>query len=159
MLRNIGSVVLMSMLVFCQGWMSEAYANNGQGQGQGQGQGLGKGQGQGKIKIKANKQGLGSTKQAGKAKAARFVRGDKAIITKYFSATPFPVTTLPPGIAKNLLRGKPLPPGIAKVFLPSDLISRLPVYPGYDYLLVGRDAVLVNTTTGIVADILTNVLQ
>lgn len=59
----------------------------------------------------------------------------------------------------NLARGKPLPPGIAKRFLPNDLLNRLPVYPGYEYLAVGKDVVLVNSTTGIVSDILANALK
>lgn len=70
-----------------------------------------------------------------------------------------PATALPPGIAKNLARGKPLPPGIAKVFLPNGILSTLPAYPGYEYRAVGNDVVLVNSTTGIVSDILTNVLK
>lgn len=89
----------------------------------------------------------------------RFSDDNRAVIVNYFNAHPFGVTSLPPGIAKNVARGKPLPPGIAKRFLPPDLISTLPVYPGYEYLIVDRDVVLVDTATGIVTDILTNLLR
>jgi hypothetical protein len=121
------------------------------------------GQGHGKAHSKAKANKLGSKKQKIKntktVNNARFGTNDKTAITKYYSANPFSTTTLPPGIAKNLLRGKPLPPGIQKVFLPEGLLSQLPVYPGYEYLAVGKDVVLIDSNTAIVADILANVLQ
>lgn len=40
---------------------------------------------------------------------------------------------LPPGIRKNLARGKPLPPGIAKTRLPGGYVGRLPHYSGYEW--------------------------
>lgn len=69
-----------------------------------------------------------------------------------------PVRSLPPGIRKNLARGKPLPPGIAKQF-DSRVQSRLPNYPGYDWRQVGTDAVLIDATTGVIEAIIANVLQ
>ncbi len=150
-LKNICIIsLLISTLAF---FNSTVYADPGKGHGQGKGQGKSQGHQHkqahgfkpGKTNVKPNK--------------IKFVNNDRVIINKYFTATPFPVQTLPPGIAKNLLRGKPLPPGIAKVFLPVDLLSRLPVYPGYEYLVVGRDVVLVDSTSLIIADILSNVLR
>lgn len=69
-----------------------------------------------------------------------------------------PVSALPPGIAKNLARGKPLPPGIAKK-MDGRLLSHLPYYPGYEWRQVGRDVVLIAIATGIVYEILDNVLD
>ncbi|NQD91260.1 hypothetical protein HP532_01170 [Pseudomonas sp. CrR25] len=69
-----------------------------------------------------------------------------------------PVSSLPPGIAKNLARGKPLPPGIAKNF-DSRLVSQLPHYDGYQWQQVGRDVVLVAIATGIIYEVLRNVLD
>lgn len=69
-----------------------------------------------------------------------------------------PAASLPPGIAKNLARGKPLPPGIARNF-DSRLNARLPHYDGYEWKQVGRDVVLVAIATGIVYEILRNVLD
>lgn len=69
-----------------------------------------------------------------------------------------PTSALPPGIAKNLGRGKPLPPGIAKNF-DSRLSAQLPHYEGYEWKQVGRDVVLVAIATGIVYEILRNVLD
>lgn len=66
------------------------------------------------------------------------------------------VDSLPPGIRKNLARGKPLPPGIARQ-LDSRLVTQLPHYPGYDWRRVGRDLVLIAVTTAVVEAILDNV--
>jgi Ni/Co efflux regulator RcnB len=59
----------------------------------------------------------------------------------------------------NVARGKTLPPGIAKRELPDNLLSKLPARPGYDYVAVGDDVVLLDKATGVVADILANVLH
>jgi len=64
---------------------------------------------------------------------------------------------LPPGVAKNYARGKPLPPGIAKRGLPPDLQARLPVYSGHEYVVVGRDVLLISVRTGVVADIMVGI--
>jgi hypothetical protein len=65
---------------------------------------------------------------------------------------------LPPGIAKNLARGKPLPPGIAKRSLPADLLAGLPHAPhGYERLIVDGKVLLVEVATQIVHDVLTDV--
>lgn len=65
---------------------------------------------------------------------------------------------LPPGIAKNLQRGKPLPPGIAKNYLPSDLVVELPKRPGYERVIIDGRVILIEIATGIVRDILEDVL-
>ncbi|MFT5780675.1 MAG: Ni/Co efflux regulator RcnB [Pseudomonas sp.] len=68
------------------------------------------------------------------------------------------IDSLPPGIRKNLARGKPLPPGIAKKMNP-DFARQLPNYPGYEWLQVGSDAALINITTGLVREIMRDVLR
>lgn len=68
---------------------------------------------------------------------------------------------LPPGIAKNLARGKPLPPGIAKQMrpLPPELVRELPPPPqGYERVVVDGKILLVNATTQIVSDVIANVI-
>lgn len=64
-----------------------------------------------------------------------------------------PVASLPPGIQKNLARGKPLPPGIAKK-LDNRLLSQLPRYDGYEWQQAGTDLILVMIATGIVYEVL-----
>lgn len=66
---------------------------------------------------------------------------------------------LPPGIAKNLARGKPLPPGIAKKAVPASMLGQLPYHPGYEWQIAGSDLILIGIGTAIVADVLRNVFQ
>lgn len=66
---------------------------------------------------------------------------------------------LPPGIAKNLARGKPLPPGIAKQMLPPALLERLPAPPsGYERIIVDGKVLLVEVATQIIHDVLADVI-
>lgn len=64
---------------------------------------------------------------------------------------------LPPGIRKNLARGKPLPPGIAKQYAPQAMIVRLPVHPGHEWRVVGTDLVLIAVATAVIVDVLIDV--
>jgi hypothetical protein len=90
--------------------------------------------------------------------AAGFDLSVQQTISGYYSGKPKKGSGgLPPGVAKNYARGKPLPPGIAKRALPSDLRARLPVYPGHEYVVVGRDVLLISVRTGIVADIMIDI--
>lgn len=66
---------------------------------------------------------------------------------------------LPPGIAKNVLRGKPLPPGIAKKTLPASMLNALPYYPGYEWRAVGDDLVLIALSTAIVTAVINGVFD
>lgn len=66
------------------------------------------------------------------------------IIREYFSVDSRKPQSLPPGIAKNLARGKPLPPGIAKKQVPDDLIILLPARPGARWLIAGDVVLLVD---------------
>ncbi|MFV3368751.1 anti-virulence regulator CigR family protein [Pseudomonas sp. NY15435] len=69
-----------------------------------------------------------------------------------------PGAALPPGIQKNLARGKPLPPGIAKK-LDGRLVGRLPHYDGYEWQQAGTDLLLVTIATGVIYEVLHNVLD
>lgn len=68
-----------------------------------------------------------------------------------------PGATLPPGIRKNLARGKPLPPGIARK-LDSRLPGRLPHYDGYEWQRAGTDLLLV-IATGVIQEVQHDVLD
>lgn len=67
--------------------------------------------------------------------------------------------SLPPGIVKNLARGKPLPPGIAKKNVPASMLNQLPYYPGYEWQVVGDNLVLIALSTAIVTAIINGVFD
>ncbi|WP_420467578.1 anti-virulence regulator CigR family protein [Panacagrimonas sp.] len=67
--------------------------------------------------------------------------------------------SLPPGIRKNLARGKPLPPGLARRAVPGPLLAELPRYPGYEWQVVGSDLVLIAIATAVIADVLLGVFD
>lgn len=79
-------------------------------------------------------------------------------IQAYYADKPKKARGLPPGVARKYARGKRLPPGIAKQALPPDLERRLAPPPGHQYIAVDSDVLLVAVTTGIVVDILLDVL-
>ncbi len=66
---------------------------------------------------------------------------------------------LPPGIAKNLKRGKSLPPGIAKQQLPAKLVTVLPPVPkGYERVIIDGRVVLIEIATQVIRDVLTDLV-
>ena len=66
---------------------------------------------------------------------------------------------LPPGLQKQLERNGQLPPGLEKKALPYDLERRLPPVPrGYERVIADNKVVLIETASGIVADILSGVV-
>ncbi|MTD39660.1 hypothetical protein GIX45_13770 [Erwinia sp. CPCC 100877] len=67
--------------------------------------------------------------------------------------------SLPPGIAKNLARGKPLPPGIAKKSVPRTMLNDLPYYPGYEWQIVGDNLVLIALSTALVTAVINGVFD
>lgn len=64
---------------------------------------------------------------------------------------------LPPGIRRNLARGKPLPPGIAKQSLPPGMLRSLPRHEGYEWQRCGSDLILVSLASAVIADVLVDV--
>ena len=77
----------------------------------------------------------------------------------YAARPPSNVEALPPGIRRNLERGKPLPPGIAKKMAPPELTSRVHLHDGYELVEVGLDVFLVHVATNIVHDVLMDVIR
>ncbi|TWI57547.1 nickel/cobalt transporter regulator [Pseudomonas duriflava] len=63
---------------------------------------------------------------------------------------------LPHGLV--IAKGKPLPRGYGKP-LPPGVVKQLPRYEGYEWRRLGTDMVLIAVTTGIVYEILHNVLD
>ncbi len=66
--------------------------------------------------------------------------------------------SLPPGLERQLQRSGRLPPGLEKRSLPADLEARLSRRPGIDRVIVGNDVLLVRRATGVILDILKDVL-
>jgi len=137
--------------------------SQGQGQGQGKGGGKGYGNGNGGGKSHAGNGG-GSSSKSGDSDSP-------GVTLRYAGITVSTARTyaheyglsgysqLPPGIRKNLARGKPLPPGIAKKMVPGPMLARLPAYPGYEWRIAGSDLVLVAIATAVIADVLLNVFD
>lgn len=121
--------------------------------GQGNGNGNGGGNGNGKNKGQQSQDGGVSVtlSTAGITVSTARSYAVQAGATGYGS--------LPPGIRKNLARGKPLPPGIAKKMVPGPMLARLPVHPGYEWRVAGSDLILVAIATAVVADVLTGVFN
>jgi Predicted membrane protein len=140
------------------------WAGGGHGKGHGNGQGSawtddgdsgghGKGQGGGKR----NGGGSGGGSGGGVTVVSRT---DVDVIRTYFVDHPVGVSSLPPGIAKNLARGKPLPPGIAKKMAPIELRQRVPVcMNGWECILAGADMLILDAVHGTIADIVRNVVR
>ena len=95
-----------------------------------------------------------------------FSDGEASIIRGYYSDQSAPQMGkkknnkgLPPGIAKNLQRGKLLPPGIAKQVLPSGLNNILPSPPrGFERVIVSGKVLLVEIATQVIHDVLEDVI-
>jgi hypothetical protein len=84
----------------------------------------------------------------------------QAEIRDFYAARPAAgVESLPPGIRRNLARGKPLPPGIAKKNVPAELRSRVGIADGYELVEVGLDVFLVEVATSIIHDVLMDVIR
>lgn len=88
-----------------------------------------------------------------------FHDSDRVAFRDYFVSHKIVGQALPPGIAKNVARGKPLPPGIAKKALPPDLILGLGprVQPGLTFAIVGDRVVALRS--GLVVDVMVNVFR
>ena len=95
-----------------------------------------------------------------------FSSNEATTIRAYYSAQNSSSTShgkgrksLPPGIEKNLARGKALPPGIAKQVLPEGLLTLLPPAPkGYERILISGKVLLVEIATQVIHDILEDVV-
>ena len=140
MFKSRSLVVVITCIALVAG-SATALADPGNGKGQGHGNGNGQG-GQGK-------KGKGGGSQYGPSIDRGSVLGVLGGYRDYWRPGP----QLPPGIQKNLARGKPLPPGIAKK-LDGRLLGRLPHYDGYEWQQAGTDLILVAIASGIIYEVL-----
>lgn len=127
---------------------SVALADPGNGKGQGNGKGNphnSQGQGQGNKGKNAGRDDWSHGPAVDRGNVIGVIGGYR----DYWSPGP----ALPPGIQKNLARGKPLPPGIAKK-LDNRLLGHLPRYDGYEWQQAGTDLILVALATGLIYEVL-----
>lgn len=148
MLKSSSLVVAVTCLALATGSAS-ALADPGNGKGQGNGKGNSQGgQGHGNQGNKGNGSSGGDW-----ARGPSIDRGSILGVLgghrDYWSSD----HALPPGIQKNLARGKPLPPGIAKK-LDGRLLGRLPHYDGYEWQQAGTDLILVAIASGLIYEVL-----
>ncbi|WP_460135214.1 anti-virulence regulator CigR family protein [Pseudomonas sp. S1_E04] len=143
MIKSLKGVSIVLSLVLSAG-SAVALADPGNGKGQGHNKGNGQG-GQGYDKPK----GKGAQGRHGPSVDRSGVLTVLGGYRDYWSPGP----ALPPGIQKNLARGKPLPPGIAKK-LDARLLNRLPHYDGYEWQQAGTDLILVALATGLIYEVL-----
>ena len=107
---------------------------------------------QGQSQGRGNKSG-GSAPQTTVSVSAVFRDSDRTTFRNYFTTHKIVAQPLPPGIAKNVARGKPLPPGIAKRAVPADLLVLGPkVDKDVSLSIVGE--VVVALKNGVVIDVL-----
>lgn len=139
-------------------------ANPGNGNGGGHGNSGGQGNhGKGNAGNQSNKQNNGHQNPG---KSHKSVSDDVDVRVSFDRARHLALNygltgyeSLPPGIAKNLARGKPLPPGIAKKTVPAAMLSQLPSYPGYEWRVAGDDLVLIALSTAIVTTVINGVFK
>ena len=94
-----------------------------------------------------------------RAEATRFTAMDQTAVRVYFAANPIVWMGLPGEIARDFARGKPLPRGVETSSLPRALLAKLPPRQGYDYMRVGDDVALVQSSTRLVVDVIENIFD
>ena len=84
----------------------------------------------------------------------------KSQIQEFYTTRPATnAQALPPGIRRNLERGKPLPPGIAKKTAPPELTRRIELRDGFELVEVGLDVLLVEVATNVIHDVLMDIIR
>lgn len=87
-----------------------------------------------------------------------FSDAERKTIADYFAKHEYDAEALPPGIARNLAKGKPLPPGIAKKAPPAELTAQLPEREGLEVRIFG-DRVVLLEASGLVVDIVEGIFR
>jgi hypothetical protein len=93
------------------------------------------------------------------AENTRFTAMDQTAVRVYFAAHPVVWMGLPGDLARNFARGKPLPNGVLVAALPRALLAQLPVRQGYDYVRVGDDVALIQSSSQLVTDLIENIFD
>lgn len=167
-------LILVSAL--CAGLASPAWADNDKNKGKGNDNDRGQGQGQNQGNRGDNKgnDNRGNDRGAGGQTPTRVVVTDRDRTTVYtYYRTEFTSGNCPPGLAKKNNGclppgqakkiwgvGQPLPPNVVYHPLPQPLMRQLALPPpGYDYVRIDDDIVLMRRDTRLVSEIVTNLSQ
>jgi len=117
------------------------------------------GKGNAKAPVKQDDQSVGDkVREVMPASQPVFATREITLIQSYFRTN---LSSLPPGLQKQLERNGTLPPGLQKKIqpLPLDLERQLSVIPtGYRRVVVAGNVILMNPTTGLIYDIVRNVI-
>lgn len=166
--KRRGLTAVLATLVSLSLFAAPVMANPGNGNGNGHGGGQGNSSGNQGNKGNHGQKGNGEQKNNVASEHRKnygkpdHVDADISFATARHLAVNYGLTgydSLPPGIAKNLARGKPLPPGIAKKTVPASMLGELPYYPGYEWKIVGDDLVLITLSTAVVTAIINGVFD
>lgn len=166
--KRRGLTAVLATLVSLSLFAAPVMANPGNGNGNGHGGGQGNSSGNQGNKGNHGQKGNGEQKNNVASEHRKnygkpdHVESDISFATARHLAVNYGLTgydSLPPGIAKNLARGKPLPPGIAKKTVPASMLGELPYYPGYEWKIVGDDLVLIALSTTVVTAIINGVFD
>ena len=112
----------------------------------------------GHVSAQGQSQGRGRGHESTSSVVVVFRDADRTTFHDYFVEHEITAKALPPGIAKNVARGKPLPPGIAKRALPPELVALAPkVEKDVSFAIVGE--VVVAIKGGVVIDVLTDIFK
>jgi hypothetical protein len=97
-----------------------------------------------------------------------FTTAERTVITRWFTSNRSNLPpglakreTLPPGLERQLRERGTLPPGLEKKIqpLPLELERQLTVLPtGYRRVVIGGNVIVMNPTTGLIYDIVRNVI-
>lgn len=165
-------LVLVSAL--CAGLASPAWADNDKNKGKGNDRGQGQGQNQGNRNDNKGNDNRGNDRGTVIQTPTRVIVTDRDRTTVHtYYRTEFTSGNCPPGLAKKnngclppgqakklWSVGQPLPPTMVYHQLPRPLMMQLaPPPPGYDYVRVDDDIVLMNRDTRLVSEIISNLGQ
>jgi hypothetical protein len=112
----------------------------------------------GAVSGQGKSQGKGKGGASSASITVVFRDSDRVTFRDYFVTHKIAPQALPPGIAKNVARGKPLPPGIAKRAVPAELLVIGPrVEKDVSFAIVGE--LVVALKGGIVIDVMAGVFK
>jgi hypothetical protein len=94
--------------------------------------------------------GKASGRGEAKVTHARASDTEIRIVREYYSDPSRKPKPIPPGIWKNLGRGKKVPPGMSRTRLPGAVVERMPRRQGAEWWIAGDRVLLIDTNNNLV---------